>query len=162
MNISYRDYTDADFETFFTLSENLGNYVKEIDSLKRIKNNPGFFEISVKETLKNIKDYNGRIVFAESDGNIIGMVCGVIWKQSEKNLLEIGKHTLGEILDLYVDENYRGQGIGTKLLEEMQQYFSTQKCDSMWIGVFAENTGAIHTYEKFGFRTREIGMLKEI
>ncbi|HRN96215.1 MAG TPA: GNAT family N-acetyltransferase [Candidatus Levybacteria bacterium] len=162
MNITYRQYTENDQEIFFSLNQKLGTYVKGIDSLHRIQNNSGYFELSVQETLENVAKYNGKILFAEIDNQIIGMICGVIWEQSEKNKLEIGEHTLGEILDLYVDDNYRGQDIGTELLSKMENHFKDNGCDSMWVGVFAENSGARNAYKKFGFNEREVGMLKEI
>lgn len=162
MRITYREYTENDREIFFTLSQQLGNYVKDIDPLHRIQNRDGFFELSVKETFDNLAKYKGKIYLAEEDEKVVGMVCGVIWEQSEKNKLEIGEHMLGEVLDLYILDEYRGQGIGSTLLQKIEEYFKENGCDSMWIGVFADNPGARRTYEKFGFREREIGMLKEI
>jgi ribosomal protein S18 acetylase RimI-like enzyme len=80
----------------------------------------------------------------------------------KKNELEIGRHRLGEVLDLFIEESYRGQGIGSKMLMMMEAYFKEQDCDSMWAHLFASNENAHTVYEKFGFIDRSIGMLKNI
>ena len=69
---------------------------------------------------------------------------------------------MGEVLELFVEEKYRGQGIGTKMLAMMEDYFKEKNCDSMWISVFAPNNTAHELYKKFGFTNRDIGMLKNI
>lgn len=79
-----------------------------------------------------------------------------------KNKLEIGPHKLGEVLKIYLDEEYRRKGIGKTMLQMMEKYFKEKGCNSMWISVFAPNENAHNMYKKFGFMDREIGMLKQI
>lgn len=162
MNITFREYQSADRELLKDMMNRLENHVKTLDPLKRIENNPGFDEISVTESLEHVEKYNGKICFAEDEGKVIGHIIGVIWEQSEKNRLEIGEHKLGEVIDLYLEEEYRGKGLGKKMLSMMEEYFKLHNCDSMWIGVFADNTSAHEMYKNFGFRDREIGMLKQL
>lgn len=162
MNITFRDYTDQDKPTLLELAKKLAESGKVIDPQKRIQNNPGFVEMEVDDTLENVKKYQGKLWLADDNGKAVGYIVGVIWEQSEKNKLEIGQHVLGEVLDLYLDEAYRGQGLGTKMLGIMEQYFKEKGCDSMWIHLFAENHNAHEVYKKFGFQDRAIGMLKNI
>lgn len=162
MNITFREYTEEDKPLLLKLSNNLEDYAKRIDPLQRIVNSPGFAEFSLQETLDNVAKYNGKIWIAEEDGKTAGYIVGVIWKQSEENKLEIGPHTLGEVIDLYLIEEYRGKGLGTLMLEKMENYFKDNGCDSMWVSVFAPNEKARNLYKKFGFVDREIGMLKNI
>ena len=56
-----------------------------------------------------------------------------------------------ELDDFYVLPEYRGIGIGTKILNEC--VVSTRK--SVFLYVFNDNSGAISLYEKFGFVKRE-------
>ncbi|HSX08702.1 MAG TPA: GNAT family N-acetyltransferase [Candidatus Saccharimonadales bacterium] len=162
MDITFRDYTDSDKPQLIQLSKKLSKFGKILDPMKRIINAPGFAEMDVDETLNNVKKYQGKILLAEDNKKIIGFIIGVTWEQSKKNELEIGKHVLGEVVDLFIEEAYRGQGIGTKMLTMMEEYFKEKGCDSMWVSMFAPNKNAHTIYEKFGFADRSIGMLKNI
>lgn len=162
MNITFREYKDEDRSLLHELVQELEEYVKTLDPLRRVINSPGFTELSLNETLENVKKYHGKILFAVSENSIVGYAVGVIWKQSEKNILEIGPHKLGEVLDIYLRSEFRGKGIGRKMIRMMENYFKNENCDSMWISVFAPNTNAHEMYKKCGFKDREIGMLKQL
>ncbi len=162
MNITFREYNEKDNDLLLELSNKLEEHIKIVDPLHRIKNLPGFAEASLQETLEKVEKNQGKIWFVENDGKVIGYIVGVIWEQSEKNKLEIGKHKEGEVIDIYLEEENRGQGIGKMMLQKMEDHFKQKGCDSMWISVFAPNENAYNMYKKFGFINREIGMLKQI
>lgn len=162
MNITFREYKDGDRGLLVEFCNKLEEYVKVLDPLKRVQNLPGFTEMSIQETLEQVARYQGKIWIAEDNDKPVGYIIGVIREQSEKNKLEIGPHTLGEVLDIYLEEDYRGQGVGKKMLLMMEEYFRNKGCDSMWIGVFVPNENAHQMYKKYGFIDREIGMLKQL
>lgn len=54
------------------------------------------------------------------------------------------------IAGLFVDEKFRGQKAGTKLVSHCQK-----RCPILELDVFAKNTRAIHFYEKMGFSITE-------
>lgn len=162
MDITFREYNDTDKPQLLELSKKLAEFGKLIDPMNRIQNSPGFAEMDIDETLGNVAKYQGKILLAVDDESIIGFAIGVIWKQSEKNKLEIGKHVLGEVLDLFIEESYRSKGIGSQMLSMMEEYFKEKGCDSIFISMFAPNKNAHAVYEKFGFVDRSIGMLKTI
>lgn len=162
MHISLKEYTNSDTSELLELTKKLHMYVKSLDVLHRIKNLPGYAEISLRDIWENIKRYQGKIWFAQDNDKTIGYIMGVIWEQSEKNTLEIGHHVLGEVIELYVDENYRRKGVGKMMIDKMEEYFKDKGCDSVWVSVFASNDTARQVYRNSGFVEREIGMLKEI
>ena len=55
-----------------------------------------------------------------------------------------------------VDEFYRGKGIGTYLLNYAKEIAKDNDCTDMYLTVNQENIGAIKTYEKFGFKIKNI------
>lgn len=55
-----------------------------------------------------------------------------------------------------VDKNYRGQGIGTSLLNFIKQIGLDNDCTDIYLTVNEENINAIKTYEKFGMRVKNI------
>lgn len=162
MNIIFREYNDKDKDALLVLAKRLDDYVKSIDPIKRVKNLPSFSELSLDETLDRVKRYQGKIFLAVYGESIVGFVTGFLLQQSELNKLEIGVHTVGEVNDIYIDEEYRGKGIGKNMLNMMEDYFEGLNCDSILIRLFAPNGNAHKMYKNCGFMDREITMLKQI
>lgn len=162
MKITFKEYKEKDRGLLLKLTNKLEEHVKVIDPIGRIQNLPGFVNVYLKDVLENVKKYQGKIWLAVDEGKVIGFVIGAIWEQSEKSKLEIGPHKFGEVIDIYLEEDYRRKGIGKIMLQMMEKYFKEKGCDSMWILVFAPNENAHNMYKKFGFVDREIGMLKQI
>jgi ribosomal protein S18 acetylase RimI-like enzyme len=59
---------------------------------------------------------------------------------------------IGEIESLAVLPAYRGQGIGTRLLDELERELADIGVRDVVIGVVPGNTAAIRLYERRGFR----------
>ena len=60
----------------------------------------------------------------------------------------------GEVVQVYVDSNYRGQDIGEKLLRRVLEYaFTLDGIEQAQLSVIASNRTAIKLYEKLGFKT---------
>src|SRR5215208_137120 len=60
----------------------------------------------------------------------------------------------GEIVQVYVDSNYRGQNIGERLIRLALDYaFHLEGIEQAQLSVIANNQTAIRLYEKLGFKT---------
>lgn len=57
-----------------------------------------------------------------------------------------------------VDEAYRGQGIGKRMITDVRALAKAFRCRELILGVHAENDRAIGFYQKCGFRIRTIHM----
>lgn len=98
------------------------------------------FEADV-ENCVNDSPYLEGFVF-EENGEILGY--GMIAKSFST---EFGKPCIW-VEDLYLKPEYRGQGIGSKFFEYLEQNYT----DCIFrLEVEEENEGAIHVYEKNGF-----------
>ena len=64
--------------------------------------------------------------------------------------------TLGLIEDVAVNENYRGKGIGKKLVEKLIGIASEKSCDKTVLNSSKKNS---EFYEKIGFEKNEIQMI---
>ncbi len=53
---------------------------------------------------------------------------------------------------IYIGENFRGQGIGLKLLEQLILESESQGFWTLQAGIFPENIASIRVHEKCGFR----------
>lgn len=63
----------------------------------------------------------------------------------------------GEVVQVYVDANYRGQNVGEKLIRSvLKNAFALEGIEQVQLSVIAGNEKAIKLYEKIGFRTFSI------
>ncbi len=58
----------------------------------------------------------------------------------------------GLISDLYVEKNYRGKGLGKKLINKSKKFFKKNKLKFMELGVRHNNKSATKVYQKYGFK----------
>ncbi|MBN1859144.1 GNAT family N-acetyltransferase [Candidatus Bipolaricaulota bacterium] len=118
-------------------------------------------------------------VFAEIDGTIVGMASGYTEEQHRRSSTQPLKQVAGELAlrmrcmfvlaspilrflhtyeegDFYiqflaVDQAYRGKGIGSALIQEMENRARSNRSEHLAIDVAARNTVARRLYEHLGF-----------
>lgn len=71
-------------------------------------------------------------------------------------------HRFAYILDLIVDENTRGQGIGSALIDSVIKWAKQRKLDYVDLNVLAENNQAVKLYTKHGFVKNSLILRKKI
>jgi ribosomal protein S18 acetylase RimI-like enzyme len=93
-------------------------------------------------------DYN-RQATGSDDGR------GLAYVATDMNGLQIGAIAgyswagMAEIKQLWVDESYRGQGLGRRLLEAAIAEATVRRCQSMWL--MSHDFQAPGFYERYGF-----------
>lgn len=75
----------------------------------------------------------------------------------------IGNNILTDVKTLYiddlcVDENIRGQHIGSALYQHVLAFAKENQCYNVTLNVWALNEGAIKFYERCGMKPQKIGM----
>ena len=70
----------------------------------------------------------------------------------------IKDHTELYIDDLCVDENHRGQHIGSAIYKEICRYAKQRKCYNVTLNVWSCNPSAIKFYESLGLKPQKVGM----
>ncbi len=63
-------------------------------------------------------------------------------------------------VSIYVDRNYRGRGVGCKLLDKLIKESEKRNFWTLQAGIFPENLPSIHLHKKLGFR--QIGIREKI
>ena len=132
MNIKLRSATDADFEQLIDLFKEFALFEKlpekMINSVDKMIAEKDFFNCFVAET---------------DDQKIIGYVtyffCYYTW---------VGKSMYMD--DLYVRPEYRGKGIGKKLITKVISYASETECNKLRWQVSNWNKPAIDFYKSLG------------
>lgn len=96
--------------------------------------------IAGKERLQKSGGEN-RAFVAKHDNKVVGFVVTDI--HEDKN----------ELSSIYIDPDYVGHGIGTKLWNEAKKHLDTKKCT--FVHVVEYNKNAISFYEKLGFKRND-------
>ena len=110
------------------------------------------------EQLKEIFRDEGRPVFvAVNEGEkVLGYAFCVMQQHPHDNVLTNIKTLY--IDDLCVDENIRGQHIGSSLYQYVLQYAKEQGCYNVTLNVWTCNEPAMRFYKKCGMKAQKIGM----
>ncbi len=85
-----------------------------------------------------------KLFVAEEKGKILGVASFYILPCIRHNYYR------GHIEELVVEEAYRGQGVGTKLLETIKSYCKEKKISVFKVETGVDNKQAQHFYEKNG------------
>jgi ribosomal protein S18 acetylase RimI-like enzyme len=100
---------------------------------------------------------DGGLTVARADGDIVGFVrFGV-----ERGPLR-QDCTRGAVHDLYVDPEWRGAGVGTRLLDAAEAALRDREVDAIAVEALADNTDAIRLYERRGYRPHRIEFEQEV
>ena len=161
-NIAIQPYQPSNAQEVEQLLEEFIEYFVQIDSLKWVKKQPLYGQNYLEKTLKEIRENNGTFILGKMDNQIVGLGTAIIGQLDANDLLEVAPHKPGRITELFVREAYRGQGIGRKLLKELEDYLKAQGCHTIHIEVFAPNENAHKLYNKLGYTDRNIDVVKMI
>ncbi len=162
MNITIREYIESDKDILIKQIEALQKHIVGTDPLRRQTISEKYGEVYTEKLLKAVQEKDGKIYFAEQDQNILGFIAGTVQPEQEGGTLEVVPSHPAWIRELYVDESARGKGVGTLLMETLENYFKSKGCDVVLVGVFAPNGDTHSFYESKGYIDRDITMLKQI
>jgi ribosomal protein S18 acetylase RimI-like enzyme len=87
-------------------------------------------------------DDNNTFLVAELDKKVVGIVCGALPTQNDG---------CGTLYQMWVDPEYRGNGVGKVLLVRMIQWGMHAKLSGLALTVTTTNIDAISLYELAGF-----------
>ncbi len=162
MEITIRQYEERDRVALRECMQKLQEHVAGIDPMHRLTLVPKEREMYIDWLLEKMKGQKGIIYIAVDREKVIGCAAGFVTVRSPHEALGTIPATPGRIQDLYVDAEYRSQGIGARLLKELENHFKAQGCDVVMVEVFAPNGRAIDFYHEHGFQDRDVDMLKKI
>lgn len=115
-------------------------------------------EVISKERLEGLLKHES-IYVAKIEEKIVGYI---IINIIEKNNPFMRYRKLLDVDTLCIDKNYRGKGIGTKMLEFAKALGLKNDCTDIYLTVNPENENAIKVYENFGMKVKGISYMMEI
>ena len=95
------------------------------------------------------------LLVAEADGHVAGMLLYMI--RHTEGPGRVTKNSLF-VDSIAVEESYRGQGIGHKLLDFTKTIRESQNLDGIELQVNARNLAALHMYQSYGFTEKSINL----
>jgi len=130
--------------------------------LDPIKNRPWGDEIQ-----SEMRDYMGKAI--EKDIPHLRVACvgdeviGFITFSIEKaTYLDTGIRTYGQIIEIYIDPNHQGSGVGKALMHVAEQFFRDHHVKHSMAQMSSFNSDAQGFYEKQGFVSRSIQWFKQL
>lgn len=162
MSVQIENYRSQYKGQIVKLFEDFQDYLTDLDSLKRLTRKPGYGEHTTEQTLKEVAENEGVFYLALDQEKVVGFIVGVIERMSEEDLLGAKLALKGRVTELYINQDYRGKGLGTRLMDEVEKYFKEKGCNFIWVEVFAPNIGARALYERLGFMERDLDLVKNI
>ena len=94
---------------------------------------------------------NEYVIIALNNANVIGYLAGTINEKVSYEMIQYG-----EINNMLVDNNYRGTGIGKKLINQFKEYCKSKDINNLKVVASAKNSNAIEFYRKQGFEDFDI------
>ncbi|HLD11718.1 MAG TPA: GNAT family N-acetyltransferase [Patescibacteria group bacterium] len=162
MKTIVRKYKKEDRKVLATCLTKLCDHLVPLDPYKRARRLPQFEKEYTDNLLKKVKKQRGAIFVAENGKGVIGCIAGIIEKQRKEELLEYPRIKKARVLELFVENEYRGEGIGSKLMKTIEKYFKKKGCFSCRVEVFVPNRNAHRFYKKSGYQNSDIDMIKRL
>lgn len=161
MKVKVRDYTTADRKAVALALESLQDHLVRLDPWHRVAKGRNYGAKAVAHRLREVRRNHGFILVAESHGMPLGVVVGWIRPFTAMDRMEDLPTRQGFIPDLAVLPDWRGKGVGTKLLDAAERRFRQANCDQIGLGVFPPNRGARRLYRRKGYSVRGIWLVKQ-
>jgi len=128
MKIELIGYSDKNYKDLIRCIDGLQKHVIEIDPLHRETASTGYAETYTDSLLKAVLEKEGKIYFAEVDEKIAGVIAGTIQQEAYGGTMEVIPAKSAWVRELYVGQEYRGKGIGTLLMNMLEEYFKQKGC----------------------------------
>ena len=140
----------------------LQKFVIEIDKYKLNILSTVYRDKYFDYMLSDCNSNQGKCFISIEGNKVLGMVAGYLEQYNERDKLDYACPKKGIIAELIVDKNCRKGGLGTKLINHIENYFKSIGCNFVQIDVFAYNINAKKFYYKNGYEDRMITVFKKL
>jgi len=156
------EYEEKYLEDVRNLLVELEEYILSIDEDNLDQLHSEYREKMALIDLKEINKNEGKCYLALDNNQVVGLIMGMVRKYDEYDYLDYKCPRAGEITELIVSKKARTSGIGTSLMEKMEEYFKNIKCEYIFVDVFEYNKNAIKFYQNKKYHSRMEIMLKKV
>ncbi len=156
-----RNYQTGDKDELIKLYNEFGEYFIKIDGLKLTAKYDNYADFYFSQLINDTTKQPGNIFVVEAEnGKLIGFAAGNVHELTPETDPSSVPITKGRILELFVQEKHRGQGIGKELMKELEKFFIENGCKIINVEVFAPNQSAYNFYKNLGYIDRNYDLIK--
>ncbi|HEY4527099.1 MAG TPA: GNAT family N-acetyltransferase [Candidatus Paceibacterota bacterium] len=115
--------------------------------LPQLRSNAAEHHGTLSDLQRIVADPSVLLLVVRDGEKIVGM--GSLY-----TILKVGKRS-GTIEDVVVDDEYRGEGLGEKLMQELLRCAREEKLQQLYLTTRPDRVAAHQLYEKLGFEQQE-------
>jgi ribosomal protein S18 acetylase RimI-like enzyme len=161
MEITYREFTQADAEQIKDLLVKIAESIATLNPGRLPTPMPAYRDSYYQNLLDIYEKGRGTIFVALDNDKIVGFVQGELKIQTEEELLEFKPIAEGYMRDIFVLQEYRGQGVAAGLLNKLEAYLRSKGCTQYELFVLSTNP-ALEFYKKHGFTDQVYNLIKSL
>lgn len=150
--------SDTDGEQFRACVIELQDFEREIDP--RMPPGEEIVDDYIVGMLFRCRMCDGQVLVADNNGELAGYV--TILNRVQSDDLDDGNLEFGLIADLLVRKDYRGKGLGQKLLAAAESFAKQHGVQWLRISVMSENATARKLYAASGFSEIYLELEKDL
>lgn len=134
--ITFKEIDDTSFHPTVQMITDLMNHHRKLN------NAPKEFWQTVEESVSTLESWlrKGNVFNIIKSGDIAGFV-----------FVRFGGQNVAWLEDLFIKEEYRGQGVARESMRQLDQYMIEKGVTAMFVDVIPRNTSALSLYTKCGF-----------
>ena len=156
------EYEEKYLENVKDLLVELEEYIISIDRDNLDRLHPDYRNLMAIKDLNEVNENEGKCYLAIENNNVIGLIMGIIPSYDKYDYLDYKCPKRGIITELVVSKNNRSNGVGTKLIRKLEDYFKSKSCEYVLVDVFAYNDIGNNFYNKNGYHNRMYTSIKKI
>lgn len=156
------EYEDEYLEDVRDLLVELEEYIISIDQDHLDHLHPKYREKMALLDLDEVNENNGKCYLAIENDKVTGLIMGIIRKYDPYDYLDFKCPKIGEITELVVTSKVRSTGVGQLLIDKMEDYFKSVKCEYSLVDVFGYNDNALKFYFKKDYHPRMLTTIKKL
>jgi len=157
-----REYNSKDLPWLEKSMEIFQDGLIESDLEKMLYRSEDYGKQYTAHALKRVVEEQGVCYIAEQGGSHVGFIMGIVHKVEGVEAFENNEEQYGEVIELYVEEAFRGTGLADELMKKLEVYLKEKHCNQIYIEVFAPNEQARKFYEKCEYHVRDYVMMKKL
>lgn len=114
-----------------------------------------------EDLIRLAREETACLLLATVGSRVVGLVCGYLAERRAQGLLRY-EEPVAHVADLVVSRDVRGRGIGTTLMERIEQWAHDHGARTMTLQVYYGNEVARTLYERRGFQPVNLQMRKDL
>lgn len=160
MNVAIKKYTALHEPGLIKCIGNFQDYLMAIDTSGQICHPPGYGGRYLAQLLKEVRRGHGALYVALAGERVVGYVAGAINELDKLVALGTNQVRAGRVFDLYVEPEFRKQGIGRRFLKIIEQHLKKVGCRAVNLEVIAPNKKSHALYRRLGYADDSVDMRK--